>query len=397
MNVVVIGGGVIGLSCAYELSSRGHSVSVLEQDKFGRKASWAGAGILIPANAETAIHSMEHLEAISHSLHQKWSRQLEEQTGIDNGYRKCGGLYLARTVGESASVTGLTSEWKARDIKFHELDQKDIAERFSPFAKTLTDTHSVSKAIWVPGEAQISNPLHIDALVAGCEKLGVKMHQETGTVRVNAAHTQIESVETHSEKFVADKYIVACGPWSENLVSDLKTPLPMQPVRGQVAMYKLDPIESVTIASGPIVNEGSRYLVPRLDGHVLVGATIEEVGFDSSTTDSGIASLKGWAESLTTHLNDKNFVKAWAGLRPGTYDGFPYIGRLGNDSNAYVATGHFKSGLHLSTATASVMSDLIEESGPPIDLQPFNPLRASDHPKANSQISDNAHQSSESR
>ena len=107
----------------------------------------------------------------------------------------------------------------------------------------------------------------------------------------------------------------------------------------------------------------------------MVGATIEEVGFDSATTETGIASLKGWAESLTTHLNEANFVKAWAGLRPGTYDGFPYIGRLSNQSNAYVATGHFKSGLHLSTATAVLMSELIEEAEPQINLQPFSPSR----------------------
>ena len=380
MRVVVIGGGVIGLSCAYELANRGHAVTLLEKDQFGRKASWAGAGILIPANGETAIHPLEHMDALSHVLHQQWSTRLMEQTGIDNGFRKCGGLYLARTVGESASITGLTSEWQARKIKFHELSQNDIAERFSPFAKTLTDTNSVSKAIWVPGEAQISNPKHIEALVAACQKLGVNLQQEIGEVQLNVKGLQIESVSTvdkkHSgEEFVADKFIVACGPWSESCLAPLNFPLPMQPVRGQVAMYKLDPVESVTIVSGPIVNEGSRYLVPRLDGHVLAGATIEEVGFNSATTETGIASLKAWAESLTTHLNEANFVKAWAGLRPGTYDGFPYIGRLSNQSNAYVATGHFKSGLHLSTATAVLMSELIEEIEPQINLQPFSPSR----------------------
>ena len=155
----------------------------------------------------------------------------------------------------------------------------------------------------------------------------------------------------------------------------------MQPVRGQIAMYKIDPatVPNDKIANGPIINEGSRYLVPRTDGHILAGATIEEVGFDCQTTESEVAGLRNWAEGLVSQLNDSTFVKSWAGLRPGTYDGFPYLGQLGQFENAYVATGHFKTGLQLSTATAIVMADLVEGKNPDVDLKPLSPLRASDH------------------
>ena len=162
----------------------------------------------------------------------------------------------------------------------------------------------------------------------------------------------------------------------------MQIPLPMQPVRGQIALYKLDPNTNSPLAGGPIISEGSRYLVPRVDGHIIAGATIEEVGFDCRTSVNEIADLRAWAESITDELSDETFVKSWAGLRPGTYDGFPYLGRLScldSMQNVFVATGHFKSGLHLSTGTAIVMADLLEGKNPTVDLRPFCPSRAADH------------------
>jgi len=384
MRQVIIGGGIIGLSAAYELASRGHDVSILEREQFGRKSSWAGAGILIPANPATAIHPMEHLEAISHRIHERWSEQLLDQTGIDNEFRKCGGLYVARTIGESAALTGLMSEWSAREIEFQILSNQEFETRFAPFAKSILDSKH-AKAIWVPGESQFSNPRQVEALIAGCKKLNVSMHQNLSNVEVEIGSGKIKSIWFGEETISGDQYLFAAGPWTEELIKPLEVPLPMQPVRGQIAMYKLgvesneQNNEAAIIVNGPIVNEGSRYLVPRRDGCVLAGATIEEVGFDCQTSEPEIADLRGWAESLSDQFNDSTFVKSWAGLRPGTYDGFPYLGRLGSFENAFVATGHFKSGLHLSTGTAIVMADLLESREPKIDLQPFSPLRAADH------------------
>ena len=116
-------------------------------------------------------------------------------------------------------------------------------------------------------------------------------------------------------------------------------------------------------------------MVPRADGHVLAGATIEEVGFDCHTTEDEVADLRAWAESITEDLGPENYIRAWAGLRPGTYDGFPYLGRLADFNNAIVATGHFKAGLQTSAGTAKVIADLAEQKAPEIDLTPFSPNR----------------------
>jgi glycine oxidase len=204
------------------------------------------------------------------------------------------------------------------------------------------------------------------------------MREEIGEARVVYANKKLDGITASGETFVGKNYFFAAGPWTQRLVEQTSVPLPMQPVRGQIALYKVPPdIESTE--SWPIVNEGSRYLVPRRDGHVLAGATIEEVGFDCATTEHEIAELRAWAESLCDRLKESTYLKSWAGLRPGTYDGFAYLGRLGDLENAFVATGHFKGGLHLSTGTAVVMADLAEGKTPSIDLQPFSPSRAANH------------------
>jgi len=340
MRNIVVGGGVVGLSIAYELSSRGQEVVL--------------------------IHPMEHLEAIGHEAHRQWSAQLLEQTGIDNGFRECGGLYIARTAGEAAALTGLLLEWGERQIEFQELGHAEYLDRFGHFADSKSDSKNF-KAVWAPGESQFTNPRHIEALVAACQRSGVNMIQEAGPATLVVSGEKIESVNIAADRFVGDNFLFAAGPWTEELVKPLGVPLPMQPVRGQIAMYKIDP------------TVGSRYLVPRTDGHILAGATIEEVGFDCQTTESEIAGLRNWAESVTEQLNDSTFVESWAGLRPGTYDGFPYLGQLGGFENALIATGHFKTGLQLSPATAIVLADLVEGKRPDVDLKPLSPSRASDH------------------
>lgn len=376
---VIVGGGVIGLSIAWELAMRGESIVLLERERFGRKASWAGAGMLIPANAETAIHPMEQLESLGHEAHQRWAVMLKQQTGIDNEFRKCGGLYLARTPGEIAALAGVKAEWEERGIPFENLDLNSGDVRLSAFSQALEGAKPAAKAVWVPGESQFSNPEHLKALVAACVKMGVLMHENMGETNLDTAGETISSISAGGHTFRGDRYIFAGGPWTEKLVEPTGVPLPMQPVRGQIALYKLDSDSSRSIANGGIVNEGSRYLVPRIDGHVLAGSTIEEVGFDCRTTDAEMCDLRGWAEGLTGFLNDSTYVKCWAGLRPATYDGFPYLGQLGAMENAYVATGHFKNGLQISTATAIVMADLVQGKNPRIDLTPFCPSRTVGH------------------
>lgn len=368
-HTVVIGGGVIGLSIAYELSKRNRGVVLLERDQIGRQASWFGAGILTPANGKTAIHPVEQLESLSNELHQRWADELLQATGIDTGYSMCGGLYVARSAGEKAALQGATQHWNERQIEFENISFEQ-AEQLIPGIAIPSE----SKLAFIPTEAQLRNPRHLQALSAACRRNGVEIVESCSALELIIENHNTSSVLVDDHKYVADNYCIAAGPWSEQVLKPFAVPLPSIPVRGQMVLFKLP-----TQLFVPIVNEGPRYLVPRSDGHVLAGSTIEEVGFDSSIEQQSIDELTKWASEIVPELNQQTFVTAWAGLRPGTYDGFPYLGSIGRSSNTFVATGHFKTGLHLSTATAIVMADLLEGKETSIDLVPFAPSRAEFH------------------
>ncbi len=366
-QTLIIGGGVIGLSLAYELSRRRQPVTLLEQDRVGRKASWAGAGILPPTQATTAIHPLEKLEALSSELHAQWAMDLRRQTGIDTGYVECGGVYLARSRGEIAALIGQQLYWQERQIPFETMGRSQLTERV-PGCRLEPSAQDV----FVPGESQLRNPRHLQALLAACQQNGVQIVEGIASLELIVNDEQTEFIRADGTEYRADQYCIACGAWSELLLAPFHASLPMTPVRGQMVMFKLpQPI------FGPIINEGIRYLVPRADGHVLAGATIEEVGFNSDTVPADIAELVAWASELIPACNPQTLVTAWAGLRPGTFDGFPYLGLMGNSKNTWVATGHFKAGLHLSTGTAVAMADLITGQSPTIDLTPFAPGRVS--------------------
>jgi glycine oxidase len=365
-NIIVIGGGVIGLSIAYELANRRHQVTLIERDRLGQKSSWAGAGIITPSNAATAIHPLEKLEAISTELHIDWSQRLLRETGIDNEFQRCGGLYLARTRGEQAAIAGLRHDWHERRIAYENWDPQRCKSRVPNLS-----IESLQEALFVPDEFQLRNPRHLQALAAACRMLGVQILEGEEQIKLVVGDgARVMEVQLGNRVLKADYYSIACGAWSAEIFKPFEIRLPVTPVRGQVALFCLaKPLDA------PIINEGTRYLVPRRDGHVIAGATIEEVGFDSRTVAEDIAQLVHWAQSLIPDCNQQRLVKSWAGLRPGSYDGFPYLGWVTESSNALVAAGHFKAGLHLSTGTAVAIADLIE-GGLLIDLSPFAVNRA---------------------
>jgi len=368
VNIAIIGGGVIGLSTAWELATRGHKVTVIDQGPFGRKASWAGAGILLPGNAATAIHPMEHLEAASNDLHEKWAKRLRNETGIDNGYRECGGLYVATTAGEVATLAGSLGYWDERKIDAEQLSCDEFKTTYSSLAH-LAESETFLAA-WMPDEAQICNPWHVKALIKACQQSSVVLAPETSVSGFETSAGQLKSVEIDGKRVSFDAFVFACGAWTQQVTADLIDCVQMVPVRGQMILYRLDqPLDL------PIVNEGTRYVVPRDDGYVLVGATIEEAGFEESTTKTAIVKLTADARRLVPELTDDKIVKTWAGLRPGTHDGFPYMGLLPGFENAFVSTGHFKIGLQLSPGSAVAMADLIESKETLVDLTPFDPSR----------------------
>lgn len=364
-DCLIIGGGVIGLSLAYELAGRGCQVQVIDRGEPGREASWAGAGVLPPANRATAIHPLEQLRALAHELHPRWAARLREETGIDTGFRLCGGIYLARSNGEAASLHALAEMLRDLKIDVDRLSPHELSAD-EPALQQLSASGALKAAYLFPDEAQLRNPDHLRALQVAGERRGVVIQAGVEAQGFELAGSRILAVQTSAGRIAAERFCITGGSWTQGLLQPLGITTGILPIRGQMVLFRC--------AARPfrrVLNEGSRYLVPRDDGLVLAGSTEEEVGFDKRNTEEGIADLASFARDLVPVLRDAPLVKTWAGLRPGTFDSFPYLGRLPHLDNAFAAAGHFRSGLHMSPATAVVMAQLILGQPTEVDLSPF--------------------------
>lgn len=362
-DCLIVGGGVIGLSIAWELARQGQRVTVIDQGEPGRAASWAGAGILPPANRRAARDAYDQLRGLSYDLHPQWAEELRSLTGIDTGFRRCGGIYLARTAGEAAALAGWASVAQDEQIVVERLSSAELAELEPGLA--VADLR-LRAAYHMPGEIQLRNPWHMRALRAACELAGVEIRSQALAEQFVRSGERFVALETSAGPISAGSFCIATGAWTGGFLARLGVPCGVLPMRGQMLLFrcKEPPLRRV-------INEGSRYLVPRDDGRVLVGSTEEEVGFDTSNTEEGLRELRQFAHDLTPALREAELERSWAGLRPASFDGFPYLGALPGVTNAFVAAGHFRSGIYLSPGTAVVMRQLILGEPAEFDLEPF--------------------------
>jgi len=364
-DCLILGGGVIGLSLAYELAAQGITVRVLERGTAGREASWAGAGIL-PAGNITAPRTVdERLIRLCHDLHPHWAAQLREETGIDNGYRRTGGIYLARSAVDAEQLHRQGQDWRDRGIAAEMI----APARFREIEPALAGPEQGGRfpaALFAPDEAQIRNPRHLQALLAACTARGVRVVEGESAEDFEISGRRVVAVRTATGRIAAGVVCITSGAWSRPLLARLGATVPLKPVRGQIALLR-----SRVPLLGRVVNLGRRYLVPRDDGRVLVGSTEEDVGFVKRTTAEAIAELLRLAIELVPGLAAAALESSWAGLRPATPDERPYLGRVPGFENAYVAAGHFRSGLQLSPGTAVVMRQAILGQPSAVDLSSF--------------------------
>lgn len=364
-DCLILGGGVIGLSLAYELAAHGLKVHVLDRAAPGQEASWAGAGILPPGNLAAAKSADDQLAGLAHELHPQWSAQIQEETGIDNGYRRCGGLYLAK---DHAGEQGLQQEakvWRALDVPVEVLTPHELA-KLEPGLACGSPNSIIRSALWLPSEAQLRNPRHLKGLLAACTRRGVRISDATAAEGFEIKSGRIRTVQTAAGDHSAETVCIASGAWSGELLAHLGERPPLRPIRGQMVLLACD-----APPFARVVNLGRRYLVPRDDGRVLVGSTEEDVGFEKQNTAAGIGGLLQFALELAPTLAGAPIERTWAGLRPATPDERPYLGRVPGLDNAFVAAGHFRKGLQLSSATAVVLGQVIRGQQPRISLETF--------------------------
>ncbi|MBI1348563.1 glycine oxidase ThiO [bacterium] len=356
-DVLVIGGGVIGLSVAFELAGQGLKVTIVDQSGFGQEASWAGAGMLPPGRFTAATTTEARLRSASHALWPIWQEQLTQQTGIDVGYRRCGAIDLAESP-EDPEYFRLLDAYRAEQIPFEVLAATDLRQRFAYLNRDIPN------GCWVPDYAQVRNPWLVRALIAGCQQRGVNLQSNTPVTTLEVNADRVASISTaHHKQLTADRYIITSGAWSQRLLQPLRFQLPLEPVRGQIVLLQ-EPVATFQ----HIIQVGPRYLVPRGDGRILIGSTEEHVGFEKQNTEAGVQGLLDFAYQLVPALRSARIERTWAGLRPWKPGGLPFIGPIPEFQNLWLAAGHFRAGLQLSPITAVLLRQALLGQPTTIDL-----------------------------
>ena len=405
-STVILGAGVSGLSVAQRLLQNGHRVTVLERGSVGCESSWAGGGILSPLLPWGYAEAVSVLALRSMAGYADWVAGIEALSGRDAEFWRCGMLALEVADPEQALAWCATHGMAAKAFR---LGATDLA--FGSLKAALKDSPSVivnevkqsgmsakSKAsgsprpatasglaakgaprddgivpcipeenhIWLPDIAQVRNPRLVAALRAAVVQLGGVIREHSPATGVLTQGGRVTAVQTAAEILPVDSVVLATGAWSGLGLAGLAATPNVRPVRGQMLLFKLAPGVLDTI-----VYRNGLYLIPRRDGHVLVGSTLEDAGFDKSTDDATRQRLHAEAAELLPALAATQPVRHWAGLRPGSPDNIPVIDRHPDFDNVFVNTGHYRYGVTLAPAAAELLVDLMEGKAPALDPAPY--------------------------
>ena len=354
-DCIIVGGGAIGLLTARQLFLEGMDVLLLEKGPLGGESSWAGGGIVSPLYPWRYDDSVNVLAERSKKIYPELTKTLLGESGNDCEYINSG-LFTVINEG-SEDIIDWAETWSV-DASFID-DVATIREIESAVGDV------VDKGIWMPDIMQIRNPKLVKALKASFDFLSIPYHEHTEVEEIIVEKGRVSGVRTNQQTFFADKIIIASGAWSAQF-SVTQSSVDVLPVKGQMIMYKGEP----DLVKRIILCEG-HYVIPRKDGRILAGSTLEKIGFDKTTSSSALDELHQAAVELIPLLSDLEIERQWAGLRPGTKKGIPYICRHDDVEGLYVHAGHFRNGIVLGAASAELMVDIILDREPWCDVSPY--------------------------
>jgi glycine oxidase len=339
-DFLIVGGGVIGLSSALELARQGAGVAVLERGACGGESSWAGGGILSPLLPWDYSSAVTDLTQLSCRLFPEWAARIADISGIDPGYRVSGMRVMPPFDAERAMP------WCAGHGVRLERD---------------------GEGWWLPDVAQVRNPRLIKALRLALERTGVRIVEHAEVTGIVSTEDGVERLDTTAGSFAADHYIIAAGAWSRQLLGKQGAELDIKPMRGQMLLYRAQPgmLRHIILQNGT-------YLIPRDDGHILVGSTLEDVGFDKATTEAARIALHARALAMLPQLAEAEFIKHWAGLRPAAPDNIPTIDRHPRLENLYLNSGHYRYGVTMAPASAQILANRLFDREQPFDVSSYN-------------------------
>lgn len=390
-DVVVVGGGVIGLSVARELGRRGARVVLIERgERAGAEASWAAAGMLAPQVEADGADAFFAFASASRDAYPDFARELEEESGIDIELDRTGTLYLAFTETDEAECARRYG-WQTRaGLQVERLTASEVR------ALEPQVSGRVRAALRFPLDGQVENRLLAAALVKACIARGVRIITQAEVTSIRVEDGRAASVETSRGALRAGAFVVAGGAWSSllplarNKVSFDQRGDQTGDGRGvqpgsDATVTRIEPVRGQMLCFAPrtpplvrhVVYSPRGYIVPRRDGRLLAGTTTEHAGFDKSLTDAGRRAIEIYAREIAPAVEELNLSDAWAGLRPRAADDWPVIGAFGADvPNLFYATGHYRNGILLAPQTGALLARMISERGlVPDMLKPFTPER----------------------
>ncbi|MEO0838994.1 MAG: glycine oxidase ThiO [Cyanobacteria bacterium J06643_5] len=361
-EILIIGGGVIGLATAIELRLRGAKVTAISRNRKAAAATKA-AGMLAPSAERIADTAMLELCNRSLYLYPDWTRKLSEITGLDTGYWGCGilapvfgaegagGVEGARgenIISSSTSVTISSGSSPSSPSSAQWLDKQTIHQYQPGLSKEVIGG-------WLyPDDAQVDNRALFQTLLNAAENLGVEIQEGIAVKGIIQQHGEVKGLQTDAGTLCADKYVLATGAWSNELF-----PLPVRPIKGQMLSFKA-PLETKDLSLNRVLFGEDIYIVPRRDGRIIIGATCEQVGFTPGNTPVGIQALLQAAIRLYPQLQNYPIEEFWWGFRPTTPDELPILGKSWC-KNLIFATGHHRNGILLTPITAKLVADVVLE------------------------------------
>ncbi len=350
MNFIIVGGGVVGLTSAQALLQAGYGVTLVERGSLGREASWAGGGILSPLCPWQYPEPVTRLTQHGMRMFSAAAARLQAVTGIDPEYQRSGMLILPPFQEDVAM------RWCAQHRQ--RLEVVDIADHLPAIADM--------PGLYLPEVAQVRNPRLLQALRKHVEMLGGTILEQHEVHGFDIADGRVAALQTAQGKLTADAYIVAAGAWSKVLLGQHALHMDIKPIRGQILLFKFDQPQFRNI-----LLQDNLYLIPRCDGHVLVGSTLEDAGFDKSTTIEARDNLLQHTKAVFPQWRDQMPVNHWAGFRPGSPGNIPTIGRHPHLTNLYANSGHFRYGVTMSFASAELLLNEIEGKPQPYSVEAY--------------------------
>jgi glycine oxidase len=364
-KVLIIGGGIIGCSIAWRLAREGATVTVLERARIGQEASWAAAGLIAPQAEAQSPGPFFDLCLYARDVFRLIHPEVIAATGIDPEYGKYGLLYLALDRTEQSELESRARWQREAGGSVQELTPAE-ARKLEPAI-----SESTCYAIYLPEDRPLDNRKLTQAYAAAAIGSGAIFKEGVNVEEILCNNGKASRVRLHDGQTVdADFVIIAAGTWSHTIRGLEADRVTLHPVRGQIVCF-----DGLPGLAGPAVFSPRAYLVPRRDGRLLAGSTMEEAGFNRSVTLAGIERIVTGASAMVPALGAIAFREAWAGLRPATRDLLPVLGFSPSLENVIYATGHFRSGILLSALTGVITADLIAGRESSFDLSPFSAKR----------------------